>query len=90
QLQLIEGLLNVQHNCHDAGCSLEATKGMYVECTLTLNKTNQLVHKKTNSYILNSAALYSGELHQHWADLHLPSVTAGQWRSTIRDGLIHW
>ncbi|KAG0146732.1 hypothetical protein CROQUDRAFT_21660, partial [Cronartium quercuum f. sp. fusiforme G11] len=51
----IEGLLNVQHNCHDAGCSLEATKGMYVECTLTLNKANQLVHKKTNSYILNLA-----------------------------------
>ncbi|KAG0150157.1 hypothetical protein CROQUDRAFT_31105, partial [Cronartium quercuum f. sp. fusiforme G11] len=79
--------LNVQHNCHNAKCSITCTCYQHVKREETLHKVPEVNHNKTNSYIINSGALYSAEKHHQASKLRWTDVTPTEWATAIALGL---
>ncbi|KAG0149745.1 hypothetical protein CROQUDRAFT_12007, partial [Cronartium quercuum f. sp. fusiforme G11] len=82
-----EGILNIQHNCHEAKGLVKKNCVQFIERTVTSIQGYQVVHNDYNSYLLNSGALYSEALHHQWVDMEIPHVTPGSWKHAIIKGL---
>lgn len=83
-------MLNVQHNCHEGKCEVTMSHTKMIERKICDVQVSGITHAKTSSFILNSAAHYSGEIHRRIANIKLTAVTPAQWNTTISDGLDVW
>ncbi|EGG01317.1 uncharacterized protein MELLADRAFT_111139 [Melampsora larici-populina 98AG31] len=83
-------VLNVQHNCHKGQCEVTMSQTKMIERKICDVMVSGITHAKTSSFILNSAAHYSGELHRRIANTKLTAVTPEQWNTTIAHGLDVW
>ncbi|KAH9820476.1 hypothetical protein DFH28DRAFT_1217996 [Melampsora americana] len=90
KLKAVECLLNVQHNCYDSACTVKQTKQRTVERRLTIKLTEEIGHNKSNSYIINSASLYSSASHLCAANISTSDVTAAEWESAMELGMNEW
>ncbi|KAH9808583.1 hypothetical protein DFH28DRAFT_1197768 [Melampsora americana] len=86
----LKTMLNVQHNCHDAQCRVGSTRFKQVERQDTTIPLPEIIHNQNPSYILNSASLYSAELHRRLSAIHLAEVQPDQWSQAIGNGLKTW
>ncbi|KAH9815296.1 hypothetical protein DFH28DRAFT_279386 [Melampsora americana] len=83
-------LINAQHNCAQAECSIHKAIKNYMEDHIIARAERTLVHKDHSSYIVNASSLYYGEVHRH---LGLPRITVAsptERIQTISEGLAIW
>ncbi|KAH9820292.1 hypothetical protein DFH28DRAFT_1218255 [Melampsora americana] len=83
-------VLNVQHNCHEAGCAVTMTKTSRIERTAAQKKKPEVTHKVSHSFILNAGAHYSSEYHRLITDHIWSPVIADEWEASITEGLSVW
>ncbi|KAH9810702.1 hypothetical protein DFH28DRAFT_862881, partial [Melampsora americana] len=86
----IEGVLNVQHNCHKSQCTVKKTRPIMIERRVSKNFEQMVVHEESNSFVLNSGSFYSSELHRKWARISFRKVLPDDWRSGIKRGMENW
>ncbi|KAH9821027.1 hypothetical protein DFH28DRAFT_923470 [Melampsora americana] len=86
----IERLLNLQHNCHEGRCPATKTHLQSLERKEAQEKLYILTHAASNSYVLNSAAHYSGAVHRNLSQYNLPRVTPEEWHQAITQGISKW
>lgn len=87
--QDIDCVLNVQHNCHDGGCTLGATKKR-VERIETDITVPCLAHTNHNSFIINISSFYSAESHRLVTKDQQLAITPQQWSVSVDEGLTQW
>ncbi|KAG0139172.1 hypothetical protein CROQUDRAFT_55100, partial [Cronartium quercuum f. sp. fusiforme G11] len=63
----IQTLLNVQHNCHQLQCAIKASTYEPVGPQGIHKQGQTLIHSVGNLYFLNSASLYSANIHREVA-----------------------
>lgn len=83
-------MLNVQHNCHEGQCRVTMSRTKKIERKICDVQVSGITHANNPSFILNSAAQYSGELHRRLANINLTPVTPAQWNEAIGNGLDVW
>ncbi|EGG00905.1 uncharacterized protein MELLADRAFT_111397 [Melampsora larici-populina 98AG31] len=83
-------VINVQHNCHEGKCKVTMSHTKKIERKVCDVLVSGITHADTNSFIINSAAQYSGEVHRRIAEVNLTTVNATQWNSAIQEGLKAW
>ncbi|KAG0150271.1 hypothetical protein CROQUDRAFT_38448, partial [Cronartium quercuum f. sp. fusiforme G11] len=88
--QDIHMLLNVQHNCHKLGCTIKASTYDLVGPQGICKQSQTMFHSVGNEYILNSASLYSAQIHCEVAKISFPKVLAQEWKNCIMMGLARW
>ncbi|PLW53225.1 hypothetical protein PCANC_07490 [Puccinia coronata f. sp. avenae] len=86
----IKTTLNLQHDCHTAGCPVTSTRSTRIERLDTTIKTPEVQHKGDTSFILNSASLHSPETHRRLADLPIPDILPSEWIKVCHAGLERW
>ncbi|KAH9819653.1 hypothetical protein DFH28DRAFT_886252, partial [Melampsora americana] len=86
----IEGILNIQHNCHDSQCKVEKCRPIVIERRISNHTDFEIVHEPTSKFILNSGSFYSAELHRFWAKLSFNEVTPEEWKRAIECGINNW
>ncbi|KAH9813508.1 hypothetical protein DFH28DRAFT_870072, partial [Melampsora americana] len=86
----IECLINVQHNCHNHGCQVKLTKQKTIEWRLTVKLTEQIQHSENTSCIVNSASLYSLDIHLCAANIPSFDVTPKGWNILLESGMNEW
>ncbi|EGF97121.1 uncharacterized protein MELLADRAFT_114576 [Melampsora larici-populina 98AG31] len=83
--------INVQHNCYDSVCQTQRTSMPSAALNSHLNDTKQsVVHKNTDLFIINTAALYNGQAHHEWAQIDPPRVSPEAWAQATHIGLRRW
>ncbi|KAI9625284.1 hypothetical protein KEM48_010973 [Puccinia striiformis f. sp. tritici PST-130] len=82
--------LNVQHDCHQSGCQLEATRTAIVERRKSSQKNLELNHRDEDRYIINFSSLASVSWHRKFSDLLFSSPTQLEWIDIMHDGLNEW
>ncbi|KAH9815244.1 hypothetical protein DFH28DRAFT_1126628 [Melampsora americana] len=65
-------------------------RAVIVERCVSKHKEPAVIHTENPSFILNSAAFYSTELHQEWAQITFGGVTEAGWRSAVETGIKNW
>lgn len=83
-------MLNVQHACAEAGCQVTRSKPRIIERTVTSSGLPMTSHIEDNKYILNSASLYSPEVHRELAGISFAEVSPDEWKAGIAKGLNVW
>lgn len=86
----IRCILNVQHNCHRALCSVTHNHPKRIERKSIPDSQSRITHNDLNSYIINSAALYSAESHREASGLPHSGCTKAEWDEAIEKGLNVW
>ncbi|KAH9816664.1 hypothetical protein DFH28DRAFT_1158132 [Melampsora americana] len=86
----IEGILNVQHNCHSSKCQIDKIRPFVVERRVSKKMDHAVVHETTNDYIINSGAFYSCELHRFWANIPFNVVSPDEWIVAVKIGIANW
>ncbi|KAH9809469.1 hypothetical protein DFH28DRAFT_905208, partial [Melampsora americana] len=81
----IQCILNVQHNCNQALCSVTHNHPKRIE-----RKISCITHNDLNSYIINSAALYSVEWHRKASGIPHSGCSKAQWDEAIEKSLNVW
>ncbi|KAH9807161.1 hypothetical protein DFH28DRAFT_875657, partial [Melampsora americana] len=89
-LQDIDGVLNIQHDCHKSQCQVHRERAVIVEQRVSKHKEPVVIHTENPSFILNSAAFYSTKLHREWAQITFGGVTEAGWRSAVETGIKNW
>ncbi|KAH9811383.1 hypothetical protein DFH28DRAFT_831440, partial [Melampsora americana] len=88
--QDIEGILNVQHNCYKSKCTVHKSRIVMIERRASNTLDFEVVHEPTKSFILNSAAFYSSEIHRYWANLTFNTVSPEDWKIAVAKGIANW
>ncbi|KAH9815040.1 hypothetical protein DFH28DRAFT_1166770 [Melampsora americana] len=88
--QDIDGVLNVQHDCHQSECTVEKTHQIMIERQVSQAKDFEVIHVESSNFVLNSASFYSSALHRDWACLPCHDVTPEEWMEAIEKGIEEW
>ncbi|KAH9813552.1 hypothetical protein DFH28DRAFT_973720 [Melampsora americana] len=83
-------LINAQHNCAQAECSIQEAITNYMEDNIIAKADRTLVHKDHSSYIVNASSLYYGEVHRHLGLPRITLATPTERIQAISDGLAVW
>ncbi|KAH9812940.1 hypothetical protein DFH28DRAFT_872283, partial [Melampsora americana] len=82
----VEGILNVQHDCHHSQCTVQKIRPIMVEQRVSKGLEFDVVHEPTKYFIINLAAFYSAELHRSAAQVPFVDVDPGQWIIVVCEG----
>ncbi|KAH9810781.1 hypothetical protein DFH28DRAFT_901869 [Melampsora americana] len=85
----IQCILNVQHNCNQALCSVTHNYPKRIERKIVPDSQSRITHNNLNSYIINSAALYSAEWHCKASGIPHSGCTKAQWDEAIEKGQMY-
>lgn len=88
--QDVVSVLNVQHNCWDAQCTITNTRAYHLEKTQVTQTRPEITHRFSTSFIVNAGALYSSELHRLATDHEWSEVTPAEWQDAVKLGLSAW
>ncbi|KAH9471004.1 hypothetical protein Pst134EA_004914 [Puccinia striiformis f. sp. tritici] len=88
--RLLQGCINVQHNCHLGKCAVHVSKVTLMKRQETTVKTWQVEHTNIDHYIINTASLHDPQLHRKVSNLTLPTVSPSQWKECISKGFSVW
>lgn len=83
-------MINFQHNCHEGNCRVGKSSGRRIERRDVGGSIPIIIHDDSQSFILNSAAHYSAELHRRLSDVQLSRVSGPQWNEAIKKGVGTW
>ncbi|KAH9808346.1 hypothetical protein DFH28DRAFT_936321 [Melampsora americana] len=86
----IEGVLNVQHNCHVSKCQVSKNKSIMIERRLSKKMDFAVVHEPNKDFIINSGSFYSCEIHRFWANIPFNEVSPHDWRVAVKKGIDVW
>ncbi|KAH9807224.1 hypothetical protein DFH28DRAFT_1115281 [Melampsora americana] len=89
-VKAVECLLNIQHDCHEGGCTISKSHMQRVERNILSTSVYAMNHQLTNSFIINSASQYSSELHRKLSNFQYSKVTPADWKRVISEGLKIW
>ncbi|KAH9806802.1 hypothetical protein DFH28DRAFT_919248, partial [Melampsora americana] len=83
-------LINAQHNCAQAECSIHEAITNYMEDHIIAKADRTLVHKDHSSYIVNASSLYYGEVHRHLGSPRITVASPTERIQSILEGLAIW
>ncbi|KAH9809084.1 hypothetical protein DFH28DRAFT_1225958 [Melampsora americana] len=86
----IDGVLNIQHDCHQSGCTVEKNRPVMIERKVSKSLEHAVVHIGTNQFVLNAGGFYSAELIREWGQLSFSDVCSEDWMKAINVGLKNW
>ncbi|KAH9820337.1 hypothetical protein DFH28DRAFT_1197652, partial [Melampsora americana] len=86
----IEGVINVQHNCHDSKCDVQLGRPVVIEQKLSKSLEHCVGNVDTGKFIINSGLFHSAELHQAWAEIPFVDVGVADWTTALKDGIDQW
>ncbi|KAH9807786.1 hypothetical protein DFH28DRAFT_1137812 [Melampsora americana] len=86
----IDGVLNIQHDCHQSGCTVEKIRPVMIERKLSKSLEHTVVHIETNQFVLNAGGFYSAQLNREWGQLSFADVCSEDWMKAIKVGLKNW
>ncbi|KAH9819229.1 hypothetical protein DFH28DRAFT_1080489 [Melampsora americana] len=86
----IQGVINVQHNCHDSQCDVQQVHQVVIERKASKYLEHCVVHVDTGKFIINSASFHSAELHQEWAQIPFVDVQPEEWMTAVKEGIEKW
>lgn len=89
-LQDAIALINVQHNCHDARCSISGPPLNLLNIAIGRQNQMSVTHNPTPSFIVNSGSLYNAELHRQVANTPVPVHSPQDNLHAIAQGLDRW
>ncbi|KAH9816004.1 hypothetical protein DFH28DRAFT_892385, partial [Melampsora americana] len=90
KVSAINRVLNVQHNCHEAECSVTQSGAQMIEQKASEKMIYGIKHNPTNSFILNSAAHYSSKVHRESSHYQFNQVSPQEWNEAIAHGVYVW
>ncbi|KAH9821274.1 hypothetical protein DFH28DRAFT_923682 [Melampsora americana] len=86
----IQGVINVQHNCHDSQCDVQQVHQVVIERKASKYLEHCVVHVDTGKFIINSASFHSAELHRAWAQIPFVDVQPEEWVTAVKEGIDNW
>ncbi|KAH9818447.1 hypothetical protein DFH28DRAFT_1152318 [Melampsora americana] len=86
----IDGVLNIQHDCHQSGCTVEKIRPVMIERKLSKSLEHTAVYIETNQFVLNAGGFYSAQLNREWGQLSCADVCSEDWMKAIKVGLKNW
>ncbi|KAH9812511.1 hypothetical protein DFH28DRAFT_1129815 [Melampsora americana] len=89
-VKAVECILNIQHNCHEGRCTISQSYLRQIERKESSISLFAMKHQDTNSFIINSAAQYSSDIHRKVSNFQYSEVTAADWERVISEGLRIW
>ncbi|KAH9807092.1 hypothetical protein DFH28DRAFT_1153434 [Melampsora americana] len=89
-LNKIQCVINIQHNCHEAQCSVAKNRLKNVERKSSSISTWGVQHVDYNSYVINGASQYSSKYHRKASDFIFHAVTPEDWKEAVSQGLNQW
>ncbi|KAH9813500.1 hypothetical protein DFH28DRAFT_1171408 [Melampsora americana] len=90
RIQDIQCLINIQHNCHDAQCSVAKNHLKRVERKSSSISIWGVQHIDHNSYVINGASQYSSKYHRQASEFIFHAVTPEDWKEAMSQGLDQW
>ncbi|KAI9620308.1 hypothetical protein H4Q26_013878 [Puccinia striiformis f. sp. tritici PST-130] len=89
-IQDVVATINVQHNCHAAGCVVAATGRVVLEREESEENNNIVMHTKSTKYIVNSSELPGTTALRDWADVPRGEEEIQDLIGMLKDGLAAW
>ncbi|KAH9821903.1 hypothetical protein DFH28DRAFT_882938, partial [Melampsora americana] len=81
---------SVKHNCHKGCCTISQSYLRKIERKVSSISLFAMKHQDTNSFIINSAAQYSSDIHCKVLNFQYSEVTPADWERVISEGLQIW
>jgi hypothetical protein len=88
--QDVVSTLNVQHNCHSAGCDVKVTGTVRVEREESEENNATVAHKNTVNFVVNSLELPGSRTLWEWVDLPRGEDEVNDLIPMLEEGLAAW